>query len=95
MSAPYTPQRVSQVRDGRIHCPLCDWSTEIPRPQYAPGVAAVFGLDADTLAAIHQRQCEHRMESEIERHLRTHTVTEWTTALMQARDRIAELEARP
>jgi hypothetical protein len=93
MTVPFAPQHTSQVVDGRILCPLCDWSIEIPEPQYAPGVAEVFGMDAATLANIHLHQSARRMENDLERHLSTHPVQAWVIALMQARDRIAKLEA--
>ena len=94
MTAPFVPAHITQVRDGQIHCPLCDWSAPIPKAQYAPGVAAVFGMSAAALADIHLMQDARRLEINVETHLRTHTVTEWVTALMQARDRVAELEER-
>lgn len=49
MSLPFAPQHTTQVIDGRIHCPLCEWSEALPEMQYAPGVAAAFGMDAETL----------------------------------------------
>ena len=73
----------------QLRCPICDWAAEVPQPQYAPGLAAVFGLDAATLASIHLRQEQHRLEANIERHMRTHGPGEWLPALMEARNALA------
>lgn len=89
----FHPEHVSQVRDGRILCPLCDWSAPLPQPQYAPAVAAVFGMSASALADIHMHSEARRLENEIKRHLSTHPVQEWLVALMKARDEIARLQA--
>ena len=77
----------------RINCLLCDWSVEPPMPQHAPGVAAAFGITTDALAAIHQGQNMHRLESDLRAHFSGHKVEEWVTALREARDEIARLSA--
>lgn len=77
----------------RIHCLLCNWSVEVPRPQYAPDVAAAFGMTADALASVHQGQNMHRLETDLRVHFGSHKVEEWVKALREARDEIARLSA--
>ena len=71
-----------------ITCPLCDWSIDEPIVQYAPGVAAAFGITPSALASIHLSQEMRRTEEELDRHLRTHPPTDWLPALMAARKKL-------
>ena len=77
----------------RFNCLLCEWSTEIPEPQYAPGVAAAFGITAEALASIHRGQNMHRLEADLRSHFTSHKVEEWVQALREAREEIARLSA--
>lgn len=76
----------------RYTCPIpsCGESWDQPEMQYAPGVAAVFGLDADTLGRIHLRQEEYRLENNIKAHMRKHSPEEWLPELMRLRSIVAE-----
>lgn len=89
----YMPRYITQFVDGQVLCPLCEWTAPMPTAQYAPHVAAAFGITANALADIHLSQGRVRLEYQIRQHLDTHSLQEWLEALMSARDRVAELEA--
>lgn len=65
--------------------PKCDWKIEHPVMQHAPGLGAIFGMPDQALEMTHHHQSLKRMEADIERHLKTHSVLEWTEAIMELR----------
>lgn len=73
-------------------CPLCDWSINVPEPQHAPALAAVFGVTSDALASIHLQQEMRRTEAEAERHMITHKPQEWLPVIMKLRATVQQYE---
>ena len=81
-----------------LWCPLCDWTQPSAVGQYqasnaaaAPAVAAAMGLPADALLSMHTRQCMRHDETMLNRHLGSHRLDEWVTALMTARGQVAQI----